>query len=53
MVKATCDVAYENSSTETFVNLRYIGVGPDPEQIIKDIPETQELLDLLSQPVGA
>jgi adenylosuccinate synthase len=27
-------------------NLRYIGVGPDPEQIIKDVPETAELVKL-------
>ena len=27
-------------------NLRYIGVGPDPEQIIKDVPETGVLLGL-------
>ncbi|QXD24240.1 adenylosuccinate synthetase [Opitutia bacterium ISCC 51] len=52
MVKATCDVAYENSSTDEFVNLRYIGVGPDPEQIIRDVPETKELLKLLNQSAG-
>ena len=52
MVKATCDVAYENASTEDIVNLRYIGVGPDPEQIIRDIPETKELIALLDQPAG-
>lgn len=27
-------------------NLRYIGVGPEPSQIIKDIPTVQELLQL-------
>lgn len=27
-------------------NLRYIGVGPDPEQLIKDVPETNALLAL-------
>ncbi|MEM1221751.1 MAG: adenylosuccinate synthetase [Verrucomicrobiota bacterium] len=27
-------------------NLRYIGVGPDPSQIIKDVPEIGELLKL-------
>ena len=46
MVKATCGVAYEGTSPDTLVNLRYIGVGPDPEQIIKDIPETKALLEL-------
>ena len=28
-------------------NLRYIGVGPDPDQIIKDIPATEELFELV------
>jgi adenylosuccinate synthase len=50
MVKATCDVAYEACTPVSLVNLRYVGVGPDPEQIIKDIPETQDLLDMLNQP---
>ncbi|MDR2513161.1 MAG: adenylosuccinate synthetase [Puniceicoccales bacterium] len=27
-------------------NLRYIGVGPDPEQIIKDVPSPEALLSL-------
>lgn len=46
MVKATCEVAYEGTTPDEFVNLRYIGVGPDPEQIIKDIPDTKALLAL-------
>jgi len=25
-------------------NLRYLGVGPDPAQIIRDIPPTAELI---------
>ena len=53
MVKATCAVAYENSYPEVMVNLRYVGVGPNPEQIIKDIPETNELLQILNSPIGA
>jgi adenylosuccinate synthase len=28
-------------------NLRYIGVGPDPSQIIKDVPATAELIKLV------
>ncbi len=47
MMKAICDVAYKEGLPKTPVNLRYIGVGPDPEQIIKDVPETRELLALL------
>tara|TARA_B100001123_G_scaffold215205_2_gene242974 strand:- start:2195 stop:3808 length:1614 start_codon:yes stop_codon:yes gene_type:complete len=48
MVKATCDVAYEKNYPTDPVNLRYIGVGPDPEQIIKDVPETRDLLKMLT-----
>lgn len=51
MVKATCDVAYDGNYPAKPVNLRYIGVGPDPEQIIKDVPETRQLLDILNSPV--
>lgn len=53
MVKGICDVAYEGSDPATLVNLRYIGVGPDPDQIIKDVPETRELLAILTDPVSA
>jgi adenylosuccinate synthase len=28
-------------------NLRYIGTGPDPDQIIRDVPTTPELLKLV------
>jgi adenylosuccinate synthase len=27
-------------------NLRYLGVGPEPSQIIKDVPATAELIRL-------
>jgi adenylosuccinate synthase len=30
----------------TLPNLRYLGVGPEPSQIIKDVPATAELLRL-------
>jgi len=52
MIKTTCDVAYEGTIPKKLVNLRYVGVGPDPKQIIKDIPETEELIGLLTSPVG-
>lgn len=43
--KALLDVARDGGvAVET--NLRYIGVGPDPSQIIKDIPAIDELLKL-------
>lgn len=47
LVKAVLCVA--NRSEDTFTtcpNLRYIGVGPDPSQIIRDIPDTQTLIKL-------
>jgi len=52
MVRATCEVAYEGTTPKQLVNVRYVGVGPNPEQIIKDIPETEELIGLLTNPVG-
>lgn len=47
MVSATLAVAFDGMETPPdteLPNLRYIGVGPDPSQIIKDIPPTAELL---------
>ncbi len=45
MVRAMLDVASRGEPwPEDLPNLRYIGVGPDPSQIIKDIPATRELL---------
>lgn len=34
----------QGNTRQPLPNLRYIGVGPDPSQIIKDIPSTRELL---------
>ena len=50
MLKATLDVAYEGApwpATEKLPNLRYLGVGPEPSQIIKDVPVTAELVKLV------
>lgn len=45
MMKALLRVAYRGDNwPEELPNLRYIGVGPDPSQIIKDVPATAELL---------
>jgi len=44
-VKATIAVAARGGFTPA-LNVRYIGVGPDPSQIIKDVPETKALLEL-------
>ena len=50
MMKATLDVAYAGEdwpSEDKLPNLRYLGVGPDPSQIIKDVPATVELVKLI------
>jgi adenylosuccinate synthase len=49
MLKSTLDVAYAGESwppAEKLPNLRYLGVGPDPSQIIKDVPPTAELIKM-------
>jgi len=49
MVKATLEVAFEGERLQDRNNLpglRYIGVGPNPSQIIRDIPDTKSLLSL-------
>jgi len=41
------DVAYSGESRPGVLpNLRYLGVGPGPSQIIKDLPSTLELIKL-------
>ena len=45
MMRSIVDVAYEGESRPSALpNLRYLGVGPDPAQIIRDIPATGELI---------
>jgi len=47
MVRATLEVAYHGETwPSTLPNLRYLGVGPEPSQIIKDVPPTAELVKL-------
>ena len=48
MVKAIMDVAYGDRIPSEPFNLRYIGVGPDKEQIIRDVPETSKLIKLVA-----
>lgn len=45
--EALLRVAGRGQLPEELPNLRYIGVGPDPSQVIRDIPETVELLKLV------
>jgi adenylosuccinate synthase len=47
MVRAILDVAYAGEPRPARLpNLRYLGVGPGPSQIIKDVPATGELLEI-------
>lgn len=50
MMKATLDVAYHGEKwppPHQLPNLRYLGVGPMPAQIVKDVPTTAELMQLV------
>jgi adenylosuccinate synthase len=47
MVRSLVDVAYGPGARPAHLpNLRYLGVGPEPSQIIKDVPATAELITL-------
>jgi adenylosuccinate synthase len=49
MMKSLLDVAFAGEpapAAKKLPNLRYLGVGPDPSQIIKDVPATAELVRL-------
>lgn len=47
LMKALIDVANHGDTNKNNIpNLRYIGVGPQPNQIIKDVPAVEELLHL-------
>ncbi len=46
LYKSIIDIAYRYQSTPQLLpNLRYIGIGPNPSQIIKDVPNGKELLN--------
>jgi adenylosuccinate synthase len=44
MVRSVVAVAYGDRPPAELPNLRYLGVGPQPSQLIKDVPATAELL---------
>jgi adenylosuccinate synthase len=47
MMKAVLDVAFAGESWPAQLpNLRYLGVGPSPSQVIKDVPPTEELVKI-------
>lgn len=45
-LKATFEVAFDGLIDPEFPNLRYIGVGPDPDQVIRAIPPVSQLMEL-------
>jgi len=46
MVRSLLQVAHGEHPPARLPNLRYLGVGPGPSQIIKDVPATADLLAL-------
>ena len=46
MVRSLIEIAYGDKLPKVLPNLRYLGVGPLPSQIIKDVPATAELIAL-------
>jgi adenylosuccinate synthase len=46
MVRSLVQVAYGDKLPAVLPNLRYLGVGPEPSQIIKDVPATTDLIAL-------
>ena len=49
MMRGILDVAYEGGARpadDQLPNLRYLGVGPEPSQLIKDVPSTAALIRL-------
>lgn len=48
MVQSLLAVAYDGQpQPATLPRVRYLGVGPDPDQVIRDVPPTGDLLKLL------
>ena len=46
MYKSVVDIANRNGDLCRLPTLRYIGVGPDPSQIIRDVPEPAVLVEM-------
>lgn len=46
MVRSLVAVAHADAPAAELPNLRYLGVGPEPAQLIKDVPPTADLLAL-------
>ena len=49
MMRSILEAAYSDEQWPLRLpNLRYIGVGPDPCQIINDLPETSALIRMVN-----
>ena len=46
VLRSLVEVAYPDQLPAVLPNLRYLGVGPAPSQIVKDVPPTPELIQL-------
>ena len=52
MVSSTIQVAYPRGySSKILPRIKFIGVGPDPKQIIRDIPATKILIEELLEEI--
>jgi adenylosuccinate synthase len=50
MMRSLLDVAHSGAvptNADKLPNLRYLGVGPEPSQIIKDVPATADLIKIV------
>lgn len=45
LYQSIIEIAHRNGNTAPHPNLRYIGVGADPGEIIQDVPKAEELLN--------
>ena len=53
MVKSTLDVAYPEAYPRDLPQVRFVGVGPMPGQILRDIPSTMDLVQGLADDTGS
>ena len=52
MVRSLLDSAFDGEEwPDELPNLRYVGVGPMPSQVIRDVPDTRELL-IFDRPIS-
>ncbi|MAH13407.1 MAG: adenylosuccinate synthase [Verrucomicrobia bacterium] len=44
MVRSTLDIAYPHGYPESLPHVRFVGIGPMPGQILRDLPTTEDLV---------